>query len=37
MVMESFRATLKIECFGSRIPETREQTRLMIFEYIEGF
>lgn len=36
-VMESFWATLKTECFGSRIPETREQAQLMIFEYIEGF
>jgi transposase InsO family protein len=35
--MESFWATLKTECFGSFIPEAREQARLMIFEYIEGF
>ena len=36
-MMESFWATLKTECFGSKIPETREQARLMIFDYIEGF
>jgi len=30
--MESFWATLKTECFGSFIPETRAQVRLMIFE-----
>jgi transposase InsO family protein len=35
--MESFWATLKTECFGSIIPETREQANLMIFDYIEGF
>ena len=35
--MGSFFATLKIECFGSIIPETREQANLMIFDYIEGF
>jgi len=35
--MESFWATLKTECFGSIIPDTREQAKLMIFEYIEGF
>ena len=35
--MESFWATLKTECFGSKIPETRQQARLMIFDYIEGF
>jgi transposase InsO family protein len=27
----------KTECFGSKIPETRQQARLMIFDYIEGF
>jgi len=35
--MESFWATLKTECFGSIIPETRKQANLMIFDYIEGF
>jgi transposase InsO family protein len=35
--MESFWATLKTECFGSIIPDTREQAKLMIFEYNEGF
>ena len=35
--MESFWATLKTECFGSKIPETRQKARLMIFDYIEGF
>jgi len=35
--MESFWATLKTECFGSYIPETRSQAILMIFDYIEAF
>ncbi len=35
--MESFWATLKTECFGLRIPETKEQAKIMIFDYIEGF
>jgi transposase InsO family protein len=35
--MESFWATLKTECFGRSIPETKEQARLMIFDYIEAF
>lgn len=35
--MESFWATLKTECFGSTLPETREQAKLMVFDYIEGF
>ena len=35
--MESFWATLKTECFGSFIPETKEQAKIMIFDYIEGF
>jgi transposase InsO family protein len=35
--MESFWATLKNECFGSYIPETKEQAKIMIFDYIEGF
>ena len=28
---------LKTECFGSYIPETKEQAKIMIFDYIEGF
>lgn len=36
-MMESFWATLKRECFGSYLPQTREEARLMIFDYIEGF
>ena len=28
-VMESFWATLKTECFGSYIPETKEQAKIM--------
>ena len=35
--MESFWATLKTECFGSYIPETKDQAKIMIFDYIEGF
>ncbi len=35
--MESFWATLKAECFGSTIPATRAQARLMVFDYIETF
>jgi transposase InsO family protein len=35
--MESLWATLKTECFGAYIPDTRQETRLMIFDYIEGF
>ena len=35
--MESFWSTLKTECFGSTLPETREQAKLMVFDYIEGF
>ena len=36
-MMESFWATLKRECFCGYVPETREEARLMIFEYIEVF
>ena len=36
-MVESFWDTLKTECFGSKIPKTREQARLMIFDYIEAF
>lgn len=35
--MESFWATLKTECFGTLIPETRAQTQSMVFDYIETF
>lgn len=35
--MESFWATLKAECFGSTLPATRAQARLMVFDYIETF
>jgi putative transposase len=35
--MESFWATLKRECFGDYVPQTREEARLMIFDYIEVF
>ena len=35
--MESFWATLTTECFGSYVPETKEQAKIMIFDYIEGF
>ena len=35
--MESFWATLKTECFGPSIPMTKQQDRLMIFDYIETF
>ncbi len=35
--MESFRATLKAECFGSTIPATRAQAHVMVFDYIETF
>jgi transposase InsO family protein len=36
-VMESFWATLKRECFGDYVPQTRREARLMIFDYIEVF
>lgn len=35
--MESFWATLKTECFGSSIPQSRRQATLLIFDYIETF
>jgi transposase InsO family protein len=35
--MESFWATLKTECFGSFIPQTKQQAKLMLFDYIETF
>jgi putative transposase len=36
-MMESFWATLKTECFGSFIPQTKQQAKLMLFDYIETF
>jgi transposase InsO family protein len=35
--MESFWATLKTECFGRHIPDTKQEANLLIFDYIEGF
>jgi putative transposase len=35
--MESFRATLKTECFDREIPATRQQAKSMIFDCIETF
>jgi transposase InsO family protein len=35
--IESFWATLKTECFGTTIPETRAEARTMLFDYIETF
>lgn len=35
--MESFWASLKTECFGSFIPQSRHHAHLMIFDYIEAF
>ena len=35
--MESFRATLKTECFGTCVPKTKHEARLMIFDSIEAF
>ena len=35
--IESFRATLKAECFAHHIPATRAQARAKIFDYIETF
>lgn len=34
---ESFWATLKAECFGDFIPETKQQAKIMIFDYIHCF
>ena len=34
---ESFWAALKAECFGTFIPPTKAQARMMIFDYIEAF
>jgi putative transposase len=36
-LVESFFATLKHECFAKRPPSTFEQTRLLLFHYIESF
>jgi putative transposase len=36
-VMESFWSTLKRECFGDYLPQTRREAQLMIFDYIEVF
>lgn len=36
-VVESFFATLKIECTRDVVLKTRAQTRSLVFEYIEGF
>lgn len=36
-LVESFFSTLKTECFGKRQPTTTEQTRLLLFQYIESF
>jgi putative transposase len=36
-MMESFWATLKTECFASFIPRTKQQAKLMIFDYLETF
>jgi putative transposase len=34
---ESFVATLKTECFGEAIPQTKAAAKLMAFDYIESF
>jgi len=36
-LVESFFATLKTECFDQQLPLTHQQTRLLIFDYIETF
>ena len=36
-LMESFWATLKAECFGGKRPVSRQDAKLQIFDYIEGF
>ena len=36
-MMESFWATLKTECFGDYVPETRREAKRMLFDYIEVF
>jgi transposase InsO family protein len=38
MNLRNFRdVILKAECFGKLIPETKQQAKLMIFNYIETF
>jgi putative transposase len=36
-MMESFFATLKTECFKNRIPKSRREAKLILFDYIETF
>jgi putative transposase len=36
-LVESFFSTLKTECFDQPWPATKQQTRLLLFDYIEGF
>lgn len=36
-LIESFWGTLKEECFGQEIPQTRKEAKTIIFEYIEVF
>ena len=36
-MMESFWATLKAECFADGKPPTRQDAKLQVFDYIEGF
>jgi transposase InsO family protein len=36
-LVESFFSTLKTECFDQPLPATKQQTRLLLFDYIEGF
>jgi putative transposase len=36
-MIESFWATLKMECFGKYIPATRSEAKRMLFDYIEVF
>ena len=36
-MMESFWATLKAECFHGPRPATRQDAKLQVFDYIEGF
>jgi len=36
-LMESFFATLKTECFERRLPTTKAQAKLMVFDYIQTF
>ena len=36
-MLESFRATLKAECFADGRPATRQAAKLQIFDCVEGF